>query len=364
MEITKEYHINNSTVRVLFGNIIDSKADVIVSTASSTMNMGGGLGKAIREAGGETIRDDAKTKLPVKLGDAIATTAGRLSQKYIFHCITIDISVDKSCTPNGIDDSEISQYIVGHSIDKCFQMLHVMDLTSIAIPAIGAGGAGIPIQMVAEVMAETIGKNLRKTNKSILVEIYLLDCHGNVSQWDYLPIFEQFSSQESLSKVYKEQTEDRLTYDVSLGQNVMESSVSNMEKDVFISYSRKDSEVVTSLYKRLEQSGLKCWIDIDGMYSGTSFKKVIVDAIKNSKVLLFVSSENSNQYRNVVNEVSVAIERGKKIIPVKLDMTPYSESIEYDLINHDFLFFDPIHFDIFSDKLVKRIASVFNMDNK
>ena len=363
MEISKEYHINNSTVRVLFGNILDSKADVIVSTASSTMNMGGGLGKAIREAGGESIRNDAKAKLPVKLGDAIVTTAGDLSQKYIFHCITIDISINKSCSPDNIDETEISQYIVGHSFNKCFQMLHVLDLSSIAVPAIGAGGAGIPLKMVAEVMAEVIGKNLRKTNKSILVEVYLHDCHSLFNQWDYLPFFEQLSSQEALSRLIKEQAEDGLLYDVSQKQSgALASSSSNSEGDIFISYSRKNIEVVNLLYKQLEQSGLKCWIDIDGMYSGTSFKKVIVDAIKRSKVLLFISSEDSNKSRNVVNEVSVAIERGKKVIPVRLDMTPYSESIEYDLINHDFLVFDTAHFDDFFKKLIQRIASTLNME--
>lgn len=33
------------------------------------------------------------------------------------------------------------------------------------------------------------------------------------------------------------------------------------------------------------------------MFSGVSYKKVIVDAIKCSKVLVFMSSENSNKSR-------------------------------------------------------------------
>lgn len=55
--------------------------------------------RAIREAGGDVIRDDAQTKLPANIGDAVVTTAGRLCRKYVFHCITIDKSAGQSNTP-------------------------------------------------------------------------------------------------------------------------------------------------------------------------------------------------------------------------------------------------------------------------
>lgn len=70
MEQGKEYHINNSTIKIAFGNILDSRAEVIVNSSGSKMTMGGGLTKAIREAGDEMIREDAQTKLPVNVGDA------------------------------------------------------------------------------------------------------------------------------------------------------------------------------------------------------------------------------------------------------------------------------------------------------
>lgn len=161
--------------------------------------MTGGLTRAIREAGGKEIRADAQTKLPVNIGDAVVTTAGRLPQKYVFHCITIDKSPDYSNTPEAVSEEDIHQYIVGHSIDKCFQLLHAMELRSIAFPAIGAGAAGIPIEKVAKVMSETIARNLRKTNKSMVVEIYLFD--KDLDCWNYLSMFERFSAQEALSSL-------------------------------------------------------------------------------------------------------------------------------------------------------------------
>lgn len=360
MEQSKEYHINNSTVKIIFGNILDSQAEVIVNSSGSKVTMGGGLTRAIREAGGEVIREDAQTKLPVNVGDAVVTTAGRLRQKYVFHCITIDKSYDHSNTPEGISEDDIHQYIIGHSIDKCFQLLQAMELISIAFPAIGAGAAGIPFDKVSRVMSEAIAKNLRKTNKTIDVEIYLFDRFDEMDQWDFLPMFEQFSAQEALSKLLKEQSYDHLLVDEDNGKNTNDS-LPDMDKDVFISYSRKDKDTVKLIYERLEKAGVKCWLDMDGMYSGVSFKKVIVDAIKQSKVLLFMSSENSNKSRNVVSEVSIAVEYGKKIMPVRLDMSPYSESIEYDIINHDYVVYDKTRSEVSFNELLKKIVSTLKM---
>ncbi|MBR3455383.1 MAG: TIR domain-containing protein [Bacteroidaceae bacterium] len=360
MEQSIRYHINNSTVKIIFGNILDSQAEVIVNCSGSKMTMGGGLTKAIREAGGEVIRNDAQTKLPVNVGDAVVTTAGRLRQKYVFHCITMDKSVDHSNTPDGISEEDIQQYIIGHSIDKCFLLLHAMELKSIAFPAIGAGAAGIPFDKVASAMAEVIGRNLRKTNKSFNVEIYLYDRFEKMQQWDFLPMFEQFAAQEAIARLLSEQTADRLFAD-DVNEQCHIDVAPDMDKDIFISYSRKDAEIVKAIYEWLERVGYKCWLDVDGMFSGVSYKKVIVDAIKRSKVLLFMSSENSNKSRNVVSEVSVAVEYGKIIIPVRLDMSSYSESIEYDIINHDYVVYDRFRMEESNREMLKKIVSTMKM---
>lgn len=162
---TKDYHINNSTIKVIFGKILDSKVEVIVNSSGSKMTMGGGLTRAIREAGGDMIRDDAHRKLPMNIGDAVVTTAVRLRQKYVFHYITIDERAYYSNTPECISEDDEQQHIIGHSIDKCFQFMQVMGFRSIAFPALIAGKAGLPFDKVAEVMSEAIGRNLRKTNK-------------------------------------------------------------------------------------------------------------------------------------------------------------------------------------------------------
>ena len=82
---SRQYIYNQSTLTVKFGNIIDSHADVIVSSDDSCVTMGGGVSRAILRAGGDAIIKDAKKMTPVRLGDVIVTTAGGLlHQKYVY----------------------------------------------------------------------------------------------------------------------------------------------------------------------------------------------------------------------------------------------------------------------------------------
>jgi hypothetical protein len=173
-------------------------------------------------------------------------------------------------------------------------------------------------------------------------------------------MFEQFSAQEAISRILSEQANDRLFADDACIQRTS-GTMPDTDKDIFISYSRKDTEIVKAIYEWIEKAGYKCWLDVDGMFSGVSYKKVIVDAIKRSKVLLFMSSENSNKSRNVVSEVSIAVEYGKKIIPVRLDMTSYSESIEYDIINHDYVVYDKSRMEESNREMLKKIVSTLEM---
>lgn len=362
MEQEKEYHINNSTIKIIFGNIVDSQAEVIVSSDDSNITMGGGVSMAIRrKEGTEAIQLDVKKKTPAEIGDVVVSTAGTLPQKCIFHVITIDYnSMSKWNIPGAVSKEDIHQYIIGHSIDKCFLLLQAMELKSIAFPSIGAGVAGIPFEKVAGAMSEAIARNLRKTNRSIDVELYLFDRYSMMERWDFLPMFEQFSAQEAIAKMMNKQSSERLiTDEVIVPQPIV--ATPDIEKDIFISYSRKDSDIVKQIYEWIEKAGYKCWLDVEGMFSGISYKKVIVDAIKRSKVLLFMSSENSNKSRNVVSEVSIAMEYNKKIIPVRLDMSPYSESIEYDIINHDYVAYDKSRMEESNRDMLKKIVSTLKM---
>lgn len=109
------------------------------------------------------------------------------------------------------------------------------------------------------------------------------------------------------------------------------------EYDIFISYSRKDSEVVLDLANKFTGEGYNVWIDRDGIESGDAFKSVIVKAIKRSKLFLFFSSKTANASPWTVKEVNMAVHLKKTIVPVKLDDTEYDDSLLFDLVGLDYV---------------------------
>ena len=110
-----------------------------------------------------------------------------------------------------------------------------------------------------------------------------------------------------------------------------------MEYDIFISYSRADHAIVDTFVQRLESAGYKVWIDRTGIYTGTRFKAVLVQAIENSEIFLFFSSKAANASSWTAKEIAIAVDRQKKIIPIKLDSTRYNPDVEFDLINLDYV---------------------------
>lgn len=109
--------------------------------------------------------------------------------------------------------------------------------------------------------------------------------------------------------------------------------------DIFISYSRKDSIEASNLVSTLQSKGFNVWFDQDGILSGDAFKRAITNAIINSTIILFLSSKNSNNSGWTAKELGIALDEQKKIIPIKLDNTPYNIDLRLDLVNLDYVNF-------------------------
>ena len=131
-----------------------------------------------------------------------------------------------------------------------------------------------------------------------------------------------------------------------------------MSHDIFISYSRKDTNVVDEFVSRLEEEGFRIWIDRDGIESGDAFKRVIVRAIKESAIVIFFSSEYSNTSPWTAKEINIAVHYDKPIIPIKLDKTVYNDEVEFDLVSLDYIdYADPSMRPAMKEKLIRTIKA-------
>ena len=126
--------------------------------------------------------------------------------------------------------------------------------------------------------------------------------------------------------------------------------------DIFISYSRKDIEVVDRFCSILDSVGITYWIDREGI-GADSFKSVIVEAIENSTIFVFFSSRNSNQSKWTAKEIGIAVDSDKTIIPLRIDDSPYNSEVRFDLINLNY-------YDLFNDYQKSLSAVLALIDEK
>lgn len=357
---SRQYKFNNSTLTVKFGNILDTNVEIIVSSDDCYITMGGGVSRAILQAGGDIVMKDAQKMCPVPLGDVVVTTAGKMEkQKYVYHCITIDKKRRLQMLARQVTEEDVLDYLLQHVVDKCFQLMLAMDLTSIAFPAIGAGAAHIPIRKVIEQMSIAIARNLACTNKTLNVELYLYDLYNLYSESDYITLFESLAAKAALVE-YKKRvaTEDMVNVVTTINKDIVLPTRSTMKHQVFISYSRKDQEVADYLSDFLKENGIEYWIDKEGIFSSSNYKELIVDAIEVSKAVIFISSINSNSSINVIREIGYAVNMNKPILPLILDDAPYAKSIRLDISDIDQIDFkNPVKS---SKKLITSLMYVVN----
>lgn len=101
--------------------------------------------------------------------------------------------------------------------------------------------------------------------------------------------------------------------------------------DVFISYSRKDTAVADEITRAFEKEGISYFIDRKGIRGGMEFPMVLAKAIRESKVFLFLASENSYVSKFTQNEIVYAFNKKQKqdIIPYIIDGSELPEELEF-----------------------------------
>ena len=108
-----------------------------------------------------------------------------------------------------------------------------------------------------------------------------------------------------------------------------------MKYDVFISYSRKDSEIASSIYKALTDNGITCFMDLEGISGGADFPTVLAEAIIESRVLLYLASEHSYASEFTQKELTFAVSnKGSQFLfPLIIDKSELPKNLEFLLSN-------------------------------
>ena len=101
--------------------------------------------------------------------------------------------------------------------------------------------------------------------------------------------------------------------------------------DVFISYSHKNKTIADAICARLESEKIRCWYAPRDIAPGSDWAASIIDAIKQSKIMVLVFSDYSNASSQVLREVSSAVSSGIPLVPFKMTDSPPSDGMQYYL---------------------------------
>ena len=111
-----------------------------------------------------------------------------------------------------------------------------------------------------------------------------------------------------------------------------------MEKKIFISYSRDDKNIVFSIKSKIEQHiGSQCWIDLNGIESDKEFSDIIISAINNCEIFVFMYSLKSSVSAWTKKELSFAERKNKRVVFVNIDNSKLSDWFLFNYSGHDII---------------------------
>lgn len=126
--------------------------------------------------------------------------------------------------------------------------------------------------------------------------------------------------------------------------------------EIFISYSRDDSQFVDGLIRDLEQKNVDVWVDRQDIVGGTAWRAAISEAISECRAFLIVLSPHSTQSKNVSRELALAESNDRLIIPIIYQDCKIPPSMQYQLSELQLIDFNKLGYATALDRLLRALA--------
>jgi O-acetyl-ADP-ribose deacetylase len=131
-------------ISIIAGDLVEQDVDAIVNAANNDLVLGGGVAGAIRARGGPAIQHECDAHGPVKVGEAALTTGGELTARHVIHAASMALG------------GRTTAASLSSSMRHSFRLARENGIKTIAVPAVGTGIAGFPMDECATVMAESL----------------------------------------------------------------------------------------------------------------------------------------------------------------------------------------------------------------
>jgi O-acetyl-ADP-ribose deacetylase (regulator of RNase III) len=135
-------------VVIIAGDLVEQDVDAIVNAANNDLLLGGGVAGAIRKRGGAAIQRECDAHGSVKVGEAAITGGGELRARHVIHAASMRLG------------GRTTAASLQSSMDHVFRLAREHGVRTIAVPAVGTGIAGFPMDECARVMASCVDRAL------------------------------------------------------------------------------------------------------------------------------------------------------------------------------------------------------------
>ncbi len=154
---------NKLNVEVIVGDItkLGEEVEAIVNAANESLLGGGGVDGRIHQAAGHKLYEECKKLNGCKPGEAKATKAYNLPQKYIIHTVGPRYLYDKN-----------PRETLKNAYLNSLKLADELGIKTIAFPSISTGAFRYPVEKAAEVFAEVIKEYEPKLIEKVLMVIY------------------------------------------------------------------------------------------------------------------------------------------------------------------------------------------------
>ena len=155
--------IHGVTLELRQGDITKVPADAIVNAANSGLRGGGGVDGAIHRAGGPGIMAECRQIGGCPTGSAVATTAGNLPAKYVFHAVG-----------PVYDGTAEDARLLASAYASCLRLAEQKQIASIAFPSLSTGVYGYPLHEAAPIALKTVIDHIKQPTslKTVIFVLY------------------------------------------------------------------------------------------------------------------------------------------------------------------------------------------------
>lgn len=152
------------------GDITDQlDIDAIVNAANTELWLGSGVAGAIARRGGPEIEREAVAQGPIRLGEAVRTTAGKLPNKFVIHAAAMGYREEDRAVPKRAGSAS-SEAIIREVTTNGIRLAAEAGCKSVAFPALATGVGGFPVDECARVMIEA-AQDYADRNTDTMIEL-------------------------------------------------------------------------------------------------------------------------------------------------------------------------------------------------